>query len=372
MKLLIPTLFGLEGLVADELRYRGFSDVSAENGRVCFSGDFAEVARANLWCRMGERVLIVLDEFQAMSFEDLYQGTKAIDWSLWIGKTDAFPVKGYSLESTLHSVPDCQSIIKKAIVDHLCERYKLTWLEETGPSIQVQFSIMKDHVMIMLDTSGPGLHKRGYRANANAAPLRETLAAGLVDLAHVRKDTQLMDPMCGSGTILIEGAMKAANIAPGSLRRFACEKWSCFPEELFKAERRVAKEQRRPNADVSFSALGYDLDPACVQLTKENAQKAGVADFVRATVKDVHRLRLQKDRALTLVCNPPYGERLLERKEAEELYAVLGERLIPSANQSFYIITSDEAFEEHFGRTADRKRKLYNGMIKCYFYMYYK
>jgi putative N6-adenine-specific DNA methylase len=369
MKLVVPTLFGLEGLTADELRYIGMENVAAENGRVFFEGDFEEVARANIRCRMGERVLIVLGHFPATSFEELFQGVRAIEWEQWLGKTDAFPVKGWSLNSTLHSVPDCQSIIKKAIVTRLSERYGIEWFEESGPAVQIQFSIMKDDVMIMLDTSGPGLHKRGYRANANDAPLRETLAAGMVDLAHVRPGSTVLDPMCGSGTILIEAAMKARNISPGLMRRFSCEKWSCFPEDIFKQERAAAKALIRK--DVEFHGIGYDIDQKSVNLTRENAKKAHVDDLIKVLKQDVRRLRIPNDPIIT-ICNPPYGERMLEKEQAEELYQILGEKFTPVSGHSYYIITSHPEFESFFGRNADKKRKLYNGMLQCQFYMYYK
>lgn len=369
MRLVVPTLFGLEGLAADELRYIGMENVSAENGRVFFDGDFKEIARANIRSRIGERVLIQLAEFEAASFEELFQGVLAVEWEQWIGKTDAFPVKGWSLNSALHSIPDCQKIIKKAIVTRLSGRYGLEWFEETGPAVQIQFSIMKDSVRIMLDTSGPGLHKRGYRENANAAPLRETLAAGMVDLAHVRSGSTVVDPMCGSGTILIEAAMKAKNISPGLMRRFACERWSCYPEDIFKKERQEAKAMIR--REVEFQGIGYDIDQQSVVLTRENAKKAHVDELVRAVKQDVRRLRLPKE-PMIAICNPPYGERMMQKQEAEELYQILGEKFAPQPGHSYYIITSHEQFEELFGRRADKKRKLYNGMIQCQFYMYYK
>ena len=369
MRLVVPTLFGLEGLAADELRYIGMENVTAENGRVFFEGDFQEIAKANIRSRIGERILIQLGEFPATSFEELFQGVASIEWEQWIGKTDAFPVKGWSLNSALHSIPDCQKIIKKAVVTRLNQHYGLEWFEETGPAVQIQFSIMKDNARIMLDTSGPGLHKRGYRENANAAPLRETLAAGMVDLAHVRPGSTVVDPMCGSGTILIEAAMKAKNISPGLMRRFACEKWSCFPEEIFKKERAEARAVIRP--EVEFQGIGYDIDQQAVILTRQNARKAHVDGLVRASKQDVRRLRLPKD-PLIVISNPPYGERMMQKQEAEELYQILGEKLKPQQGHSYYIITSHEQFEELFGRRSDKKRKLYNGMIQCQFYMYYK
>ena len=242
MKMLIPTLFGLEGLVADELRWNGFRNVSAENGRVFFEGDWCDMARANILVRCGERVQIVMAQFHATSFEELFQGTKNAPWEEFIGSKNAFPVKGWSLNSGLYSVPDCQKIIKKAVVERLKDVYGNPWFEETGATLQIQFSILKDEVTLVLDTSGPGLHKRGYRRNSNDAPIKETLAAGIVQLARVHSDSFVCDPMCGSGTLVIEAAMHALNVAPGLMRRFAAERWDCLPKGTFN---RCREEDRK-------------------------------------------------------------------------------------------------------------------------------
>ncbi len=374
-QMVIPTLFGLEGLVADELRYQQFEDVEAQNGRVLFSGDWKEAARANVWVRCGERVLIVVGTFKAVSFDDLFEGTKACPWEGFIGSLDQFPVKGWSLNSQLHSVPDCQKIIKKAIVERLKESYGTSWFQETGALMQVQFSIMKDQVTLMLDTSGAGLHKRGYRANANAAPIRETLAAGIADLARVHHDSAVVDPMCGSGTLLIESALKALNIAPGINRHFALEKWGCFPAQLMKEVREDALSKVR--TDAAFEGTGYDVDPEAVELTKANAQKAHVGSRIRAEqadIKDFHADRIKMDghKKAIILCNPPYGERMLDVDQARKLYRTLGVVFQPLPDHGYYIITPDEEFETQFGRRADKKRKLYNGMLKCFLNMYFK
>lgn len=371
----IPTLFGLEGLVADELNYKGFENVQAENGRVLFEGDWRDMARANIWTRCGERVLIVLAQFKATSFEELFQGTKEAPWENFLGSMDHFPVKGWSLDSQLHSVPDCQKIIKKAVVEHLKECYGNPWFEETGPLMQIQFSIHKDEVTLMLDTSGAGLHKRGYRANANDAPIRETLAAGIVECSRVRSDSLVVDPMCGSGTILIEAALKARNIAPGIQRRFQVEKWGCFPQNIMLEEREAALSEVRK--DVAFEGIGYDIDPAAVELTTENAKKAHVGKFVTASVQDIARFRADKlpmegHRKALILCNPPYGERLLDTNKARELYRTMGVVFRPLKDHAYSIITPDEEFESVFERKADKSRKLYNGMLKCRLYMYFK
>lgn len=232
-----PCLLGLEGLVADELKFMEAENVSAENGRVFFEGDEAMLARANINSRFAERILIVLDRFKAETFEQLFQSVKSLPWSEFIGSSDTFPVKGYSINSTLHSVPDCQKIIKKAVVESLKEDYGISWFEETGPVHQIQFSIMKNEVTIMLDTTGRGLHKRGYRPEANDAPIRETLAAALCSLSRLRHYHTMYDPCCGSGTILIEGAMMAHNIAPGINRNFECDRWGFIPEKAWIQER---------------------------------------------------------------------------------------------------------------------------------------
>lgn len=375
LRLQIPTLFGLEGLTADELRYHHFEEVEAENGKVFFSGTLKDAARANVLCRYGERVLIVMGSFHAETFDELFDGTRDLPWENFIGSLDRFPVKGWSLNSALHSVPDCQKIIKKAVVEHLKECYGTGWFEETGALMQIQFSIMKDEVTLMLDTTGPGLHKRGYRANANAAPIRETLAAGMADLARVHHDTLVCDPMCGSGTILIESALKALNIAPGLKRRFMMETWGCFNPQDMKEIREEARAEIK--TDVSFAAAGSDIDPSSVSLTLENARKAGVEKYVTATCKDVIQFKpdlLDREghKRVAVICNPPYGERMLDKTEAQKLYRTMGVVMAPYPSVGYYIITPDEQFETVFGRKADKRRKLYNGMLKCQLYMYFR
>ncbi len=369
MKMVVPTLFGLEGIVADDLRWEGFSNVRADNGKVTFEGGFADIAKANLRIRCGERVLIQLGEFDAADFEELFQGVRALPWEHFIGRKDAFPVKGWSLNSQLHSVPDCQKIIKKAIVERLKDRYHIEWFEESAGTLQVQFSILKDRAALMLDTSGAGLHKRGYRKNANEAPIRETLAAGMVNLARVHRDSVVCDPFCGSGTIVIEAAMKALNIAPGLLRHFACEQWDSFPRDVFKEKRQEALSEIKK--DARFLAYAWDIDEKALALTKQNAALAKVSGHIRAAKRDIREYRPDADRTIT-ICNPPYGERLLEIRDAENLYRIMGEVIQPSAEHTCYVITPHEGFERLFGRGADKKRKLYNGMIKCNYYMYYR
>lgn len=368
-KLACPCLFGVEGLVADELRKMEAPGVEAQNGRVLFDGSDEMLARANLWSRFGERVLVWLGDFEARSFEELFQGVRALPWERWIGKQDAFPVKGSSLSSKLASIPDCQAIVKKAVVERLKQKYSLNWFEETGPRFQIQFLILKDRVSLMIDTSGLGLHKRGYRANSAEAPIRETLAAAMVYLSRVRHDANLIDPFCGSGTILIEGALYAKNMAPGRNRRFTAEEWNCVPPEVWKRERERARSMEI--SDVPFQAHGYDIDGAAVSLTRENAVKAGVADRVYAEQRDISEFRAEGEYGC-VICNPPYGERLLDLKQAQELYRTMGRVFERRHGWNYSVISPDETFETCYGRAADRRRKLYNGMIKCQYYMFYK
>lgn len=371
MKISCPCLFGLESVLQGEMKRMGAENITSEDGRVSFEGTFSDVAKANLRLRTAERVQIIVAEFEARTYEELFQGTLAVDWEKYIGRNDAFPVKGRTVKSQLHSMSDCQSIIKKAIVRHLEGVYNQNWFDETGSVIQIQFMLLKDRVMLMLDTSGNGLHKRGYRINSVEAPIKETIAAGIADLAHVYPDSVVCDPMCGSGTLLIESAMKALNIAPGLSRHFAAEQWNCFPNDIWRQERSCCLDEI--NRDVPFKAYGSDIDEEAIRLTLENASNAGVADKISAKVADVRNFVFpEAEKRLIVLCNPPYGERLLNNKEAETLYKELGKVLISDENRSFAIISPHDEFESLFGRKADRRRKLYNGMIKCQLYMYFK
>lgn len=368
-RLVCPCLLGVEGLVADELREMGAENVAPENGRVIFDGSPEMIARANIRSRFSERVLVLLGTFEAKTFDALFNAVKALPWADWIGRDDAFPVKGRCLSSTLMSVPDCQSIIKKAVVESLKAQYRIERFPETGPLYQIQFLIMKDKVSVMLDTSGAGLHKRGYRKHSNEAPIKETLAAVLAKLSRVRTDGTLIDPFCGSGTVLIESALLAMHIAPGLRRHFAAEKWRAVPGMIWEQERKAARALERRGE--GFRAFGYDIDPEAVALTLENAKKAGVGDVVTAAVRDVADF----DGSGTygcVICNPPYGERLLDVQAAEDIYRTMGRVFTPKRGWSYAVISPDEQFETCFGRRADKKRKLYNGMIKCNYYMYYK
>ncbi len=364
-----PCLFGVEGILGDELRRMGAAEVTPQNGRVLFAGDTAMLARANIESRYAERIQILMGTFRATSFEELFQQVRALPWEQFIAAKDAFPVKGWSLNSALHSVPDCQSIIKKAIVERLKGRYGIGWFEETGATVQVQFTILKDEVMLLIDTSGAGLHKRGYRQNAGGAPMKETLAAAIVDVTRARLAEQVLDPCCGSGTLLIESALAARRVAPGLRRRFAAMQWGWLPDSVWDEERERARSQML--LDRSFSALGSDIDPEAVRLTRENAAKAGVGVQVRAVQRDLRDFRPEGDSGVVL-CNPPYGERLLDVESARSLYRTMGRVFVPKKGWSYAIISPDETFEASFGRKADKRRKLYNGMLKCQLYIYYR
>lgn len=369
IKLAAPCLFGIESIAADEFRRMGFEDAAAENGRVRLSGSFNMLARANICSRFAERILINLGEFSAVTFTELFDGVRALPWENYIGRDDAFPVNGWSISSQLFSIPDCQSIIKKAIVERLKTKYPVNYFSETGPEIRVRFSIHKNNVTMMIDTSGDGLHKRGYRRNSNDAPLKETLAAAMCDLARIYPDTQMYDPFCGSGTLLIEAALMATKTAPGLRRFFAAERYGFIPEKVWREERTRAQDLIIHNVD--FRARGFDIDKNSVELTLQNAKKAGVAKYVSAALGDVRDFTPPEQRCLT-VTNPPYGERLLDIKAAEELYSVMGKRFLPGQGRKYYIISPHDEFERFFGRAADKRRKLYNGMIKCQLYMYFK
>lgn len=362
-------LLGVEGLLGDELRAMGCDDVRAENGRVLFGGGWPSLARACLNSRYAERVGVFLGEFPARSFEELFQGVKALPWEEFLGARDAFPVTGSCLSSALHSVPDCQAIVKKAVVERLKGRYRLSWFPEEGPQHRIRFRILKDRASLTIDACGAGLHKRGYRPASNAAPLKETLAAALVKLMRLRPDGTLYDPFCGSGTILIEGAMLAMNIAPGLGRSFAAEEWADADPALWRRERERARDLER--RDGGFTGTGYDVDPAAVKLTLENARRAGVSGALRAGVRDIRDFREESPFGC-VVCNPPYGQRLLDQQEAGRLYRVMGKVFVQRPGWSYGIITPEDDFERLFGRPADKRRKLYNGMIRCQFYQYFK
>ena len=361
-----PCLFGLEGLAGDELRRMDMENVRVEDRRVLFEGDENALAKANICLRTAERVMIVLAQFPAKTFEELFQGVLRANLEDYIPRDGQFPVKGHCLNSQLMSVSDCQAIIKKAASRRLGEKYGISWLPETGIKFQLHFTILNDNVTLSLDTSGPGLHKRGYRAVGNDAPLHETLAAGMIQLTRYRGREFFWDPFCGSGTIPIEAALIAKNRAPGLSRQFAAQEYPWLTPEIWKDAR---EEARSKEFNGDYRILGSDSDPACVSLSFANARKAGVADCVTFKDGDATKLSLPSNEGI-LVCNPPYGERMMEQHSAQRLYSALGRHLKFTDGWKKFVITSEPEFEHWFGRRADKKRKFYNGKIKCDYYMF--
>lgn len=369
LMLTVPTFFGTEAILAHEIRSLGYEIKETTDGRVTFEGDAEAVALANVCLRCGERVLIKMAEFNAESFEELFEGVRAVAWEEFIQSDCAFPVKGSSLKSKLSSVPACQSIIKKAIVKRLALHYGIEHFEETGPLMRVQFSLMKNRVCVWLDTTGDPLYKRGYRAQGVLAPMRETLAFSMIDITRWRGDRPFADPFCGSGTIPIEAALYAKNIAPGLHRRFVSEKWRIMPQHIYDDAREEAAANIRNDAVTRIYAS--DIDPKAVALSKRNAEKAGVLDCIEFSCRDMKDAPLFSEKGV-IVCNPPYGERLMDKKQCEYLYRKMGEKFSEFPNAGKYILTSHEEFEKFYGKPADKKRKLYNGMLKCYLYQYFK
>lgn len=367
MILTVPCLLGLESIVADELRRLDCKNVQAENGRVSCEGTIGDVARLNLNLRCGARVLLKMGAFPASDFEALFQGVLSLPWESLIPKDGEFPVKGWSLNSALRSVPACQAIVKKSAATRLGRAYGCQTLPETGERYQIRFSIIHDVASLYLDTTGEGLYKRGYRAQNMGAPLRETLAAALVLLSRYRGRDPFCDPFCGSGTIPIEAALIAKNRAPGLDRRFAAQKWKSIAARYWLD---AAGEAMDKEYHGQYDIMGSDIDPAAVELSRHNAELAGVDDCVRFEVADARAFR--RDSAYgQLVTNPPYGERLMDRTEVETLYRAFGKTLETLPERwRVVILSSHEEFERCFGRPAAKRRKLYNGMIPCNAFFY--
>ncbi|MEG1971631.1 MAG: class I SAM-dependent RNA methyltransferase [Oscillospiraceae bacterium] len=363
-----PCLFGLESVLSGEIKRMGGQDITVTDGRVMFKGDAQMVARSNIMLRTAERVMIVVGMFRAETFTELFDGVYSLPLENFIGSLDAFPVTGWAISSKLMSISDCQAIIKKASAKRLGEHYGVSWLEETGSLMQIRFSILKNMVTVMLDTSGLPLHKRGYRAHSNEAPIKETLAAGIADLAHVKPDTTVLDPFCGSGTLLIESALKALKIPPGLKRRFAAEKWGMFSEEIWRSEREAGFGNVIRRSE--FQAYGSDIDAESVELCLENCKKASVASKIECKLGDIADFK-PPETPFVLLSNPPYGERMLDLKKAEELYRTMGRVFVPAEGRSYCIISPHENFEQLFGRVASRRRKLYNGTLKCQLFMFF-
>lgn len=362
-------LFGLESLLGEEIEKLGYKRTETMDGRVSFIGDENAIAKCNLWLRFAERLYIKVGEFEALTFDDLFEGTKSLEWEKWIGKNDEFPVRGHSIKSALFSIPDCQKIIKKAVVSRLSKSYGITWFEEKGVKYQIDFFIFKNRATLMIDTSGTPLHKRGYRPISNEAPIRETLACALAKLSRPREDVLFWDPFCGSGTIAIEATLLMLNKAPGLERAFTAEAFPQFNKSIWINAREEAKAQIITNS--SFEAYASDINSECVEIALGNAKRAGVSDHIKIFQKDALTIKTEGRRG-TIVCNPPYGERLFSMKETEELYKKMGNHFKTLDKWQQYIITSHEGFARLFGRKPDKIRKLYNGMLPCYFYQFFK
>lgn len=366
--LIATAAMGLEAIVADEVRDLGYTDVKVENGKVIFSADPSGIARANLWLRTADRVKLLVGEFEARSFEELFEGTKALPWSQYISKDAEFPVIGKSVKSTLYSVPDCQAIVKKAVVESLKESYHIQWFEEKGSLQRIEVAILKDKVTLTIDTSGTGLHKRGYRYLHNEAPLKETMAAALIKLTNWHPDRPFVDPFCGSGTLPIEAALIGQNIAPGVNREFAFENWEWYRKEWHNLALEEAEDLAK--YDQPLNIMGSDIDHKMIELASHNATEAGFPDQIKFKQMQVRDFTT-KDEYGVVVGNPPYGERMQERQYVENLYRELGRTFRPLETWSVYIITSYEHFEKLYGAKATKKRKLYNGNIRTDFYQYW-
>ena len=366
--LVAPCFFGTESTLHFEIKRLGAQNIQVTDGRIAFQGGAELIAAANLNLRTAERVLLQLARYKATTFDELFDGCYQIPWEELLPADAAFPVKGSSLSSQLSSVPACQSILKKAVVKRLLAGHRVTALPESGDVYKIRFALRKDEVEIYLDTSGDGLHKRGYRKRATLAPIKETLAAAIADLGRVRRDSLVQDPFCGSGTLVIEAAQKALNLAPGLGRHFAAEHFAFLPAEIWAQQREKARGEARP--DAAFEGVGYDIDPAAVALASANARLAGVGDRCRFAVADIKDFTPAAN--ATVLTNPPYGERLGDAAEAAVLARTLGQVWQRHPGQGMYAITADAEFEQHFGKKAARRRKIYNGMIPCQLYMYYE
>jgi len=368
IELIATTAFGLEAVVARELRNLGYDRQTITDGRVIFWGDELAIVRANLWLRCAERVLVKMGSFEARDFGTLFEATNALAWPDWIPEDGAFPVRGRSVRSQLHSVPHCQALVKKAIVERLKQSYGRSWFDETGPVYSVEVSILKDQVTLALDTTGAGLHKRGYRKLTGQAPLKETLAAALVQLSYWNCDRAFLDPFCGTGTIPVEAALIARNMAPGLNRSFAADRWQRVPQRLWDEERERARSAIRPGPEAPL--IGTDRDVHALRLARHSARCAGVEQDIHFQQQEFDRLSTKR-RYGCLICNPPYGERLGDAQQIERLYRSMGPVLTRLDTWSHYVLTSHSQFEKLVGRRADRRRKLYNGRIPCTFFQFF-
>ena len=366
-ELIATTTFGLESVVTRELERLGYTDMRTLDGKVHFAGDERDIARCNMWLRSADRLLIKVGEFHAPDFGALFDKTVDLPWSDLLPVDATFPVAGRSVQSRLHAVPAVQGCVKKAIVESLKKKYNRFRFDETGAEFAIEVSLLRDVATLTIDTSGDGLHKRGYREFAGPAPLRETMAAGLLQLSYWNRDRQFVDPFCGSGTLPIEAALIGRNIAPGSGRSFIAEDWPWMDRKMWKDVRTEAKDLRQPR--MSEPIQGFDHDPAAIRLSEKSAAEAGVGGDIQFRVQEISEFKSSREYGV-VVCNPPYGERMGQPEEVEAVYRELGRVCDSLPTWSFYVITSNTWFEKHFGRRAPRRRKLYNGRLECQFYQY--
>jgi len=368
LELIATSAFGIEAIVARELKDLGYENMTVENGRVTFIGNEKDICRSNLWLRCADRVYLKVGEFKATTFEELFQQVKALPWANYLPIDASFPVNAKSVKSQLFSISDIQSISKKAIVEKMKETYLKEWFDESGSRYPILISILKDKVTVMIDTSGDGLHKRGYREVGSDAPLKETLAAAMIKISKWKPDRSLIDPFCGSGTIPIEAALIGRNIAPGLNRNFISEDWDIIPKETWKEAKKKAYESIEYDRELDI--YGYDINGRVAKIAINNSIEAGVDDCIHFQRRPVSQLSTKKKYGY-IICNPPYGERLSEKREVEKLYKEMGKVFNQLDTWSYYVLTSHERFEESFGKKANKNRKLYNGRIKCYFYQYF-
>ncbi len=368
LELIATTAFGIESIVNRELHNLGYTETKVENGKITFTTNELGICRSNLWLRSAERVLLKIGEFKATTFEELFQQTKALPWEQWIPIDGEFPVEGKSIKSKLFSVSDCQAIVKKAIVERLKDVYGIQWFEETGPKYKIEVALLKDIATLTIDTSGPGLHKRGYRKLAGQAPLKETLAAAMINLSYWKAERALIDPCCGTGTIPIEAAMIGLNRAPGLKRSFVAETWPNIKENFWQTAREEAHDLYK--SDQQLYIYGSDIDPKALELARIHTEDAGLTNkifFQRLPASEV-RSRFQYGHLIT---NPPYGERLGEQEEVKELYKDLGGILQQLDTWSLHMLTTDKRPELLIGRRWDKSRKLYNGRLECHYYQFF-
>lgn len=366
--LIATATMGLEALVAREVKSLGYEDVKVDNGKVTFTADVSAIPRANLWLRTADRVKLQIGQFKAYSFDELFEKTKSLPWAEFIPVHAEFPVIGRSVKSKLFSVSDCQAIVKKAVVEAMKKRYKRGWFDENGPLYRIEVALHKDVATLTIDTSGTGLHKRGYRYMHNEAPLKETLAAAMIMLTTWKPDRPLVDPFCGSGTIPIEAAMIGQNIAPGFNREFVSEDWHWIGKDKWNTARQEVEDLAQYDAPLDI--LGTDIDHRSVELSKNNSMEAGFADLISFKQMQVKDFTSTKEYGV-MIGNPPYGERLMERPEVEQMYKDMGKMCEKLETWSIYMLTSHEGFESLFNRQASKKRKLYNGNLKVDYYQYF-